>query len=111
MQYLLLIYENEQRFATGYPADEFSEYGAFGSKHKDAIKGGNALAPTSSAKTVRIRNGETINTDGPFAETKEQLGGYYLIEANSVEEAASIATGIPGARYGCIEVRPVLVFS
>lgn len=62
-------------------------------------------------KLLRIRNGETINTDGPFAETKEQLGGFYLIEANNAEEAASIAAGIPSARYGSIEVRPIMVFS
>jgi hypothetical protein len=111
MQYLLLIYENENRFATGYPQDELNEYRAFGSKHAGAIKGGNALQPTSAAKTVRIRNGQTVSTDGPFAETKEQLGGYYLIEANSVEDAASVAAGIPAARYGSVEVRPILVFS
>lgn len=111
MQFLLLIYENEKRFATGYPQDELNEYRAFGKKHGAAIKGGNALQPTGTAKTVRIRNGETINTDGPFAETKEQLGGYYLVEANSVEEAAAIAAGIPAARYGSVEVRPILVFS
>ena len=111
MQYLLLIYENEKRFANGYPQDELTEYRAFGSKHATAIKGGNALHPTNAAKTVRIRSGEATNTDGPFAETKEQLGGYYLVEANSIEEATSIATGIPAARYGSVEVRPVMVFS
>lgn len=111
MQYLLLIYENEQRFATGYPQDELNEYRAFGKEHAGAIKGGNALQPTSTAKTVRIRNAQTVNTDGPFAETKEQLGGYYLVEASSTEEAASIAAGIPAARYGSVEVRPIMVFS
>lgn len=111
MQFLLLIYENEKRFAAGYPQDELNEYRAFGTKHASAIKGGNALQPTGAAKTVRIRNGQTVNTDGPFAETKEQLGGYYLIEANNVEEAAEIAAGIPAARYGSIEVRPIMVFS
>ena len=69
------------------------------------------MQPTYAAKTVRVRNGEAITTDGPFAETKEQLGGYYLIEANSADEAASIAAGIPAARYGSVEVRPVMVFS
>ncbi|MDQ2774182.1 MAG: YciI family protein [Acidobacteriota bacterium] len=111
MQYLLLIYEPEKRFANGFPEAEFAEYGAFGQKHASAIKGGNALQPTGAAKTVRVRNGESITTDGPFAETKEQLGGYYLVEANSLDEAAAIAGGIPGARYGSIEVRPVMVFS
>ena len=88
-----------------------AEYGAFGQKHASVIKGGNALQLTPTAKTVRVRSGEAITTDGPFAETKEHLGGYYLIEANSPEEAAAIAAGIPAARYGSIEVRPIMVFS
>jgi hypothetical protein len=111
MQYLVLIYESESRFANGYPEAEFAEYGAFGKKHASAIKGGNALQPTATAKTVRMRDSKTLTTDGPFAETKEQLGGYYLIEAASIDEAASIASGIPAARYGSIEVRPIMVFS
>ncbi len=111
MQYLLLIYEAEERFANGFPEGEFAEYSAFGQKNAAAIKGGNALQPTGTAKTVRIRNGETMTCDGPFAETKEQLGGYYLIEAGSLDEAAGMAAGIPAARYGSIEVRPILVFS
>lgn len=111
MQYLLLIYEDEKRFATGYPEDELKEYRALGQRHAAAIKGGNALQPTNTAKTVRVRNGQTLTTDGPFAETKEQLGGFYLVEANSVEEAASMAAEIPGARFGSVEVRPILKFS
>ncbi|MDQ6676069.1 MAG: YciI family protein [Acidobacteriota bacterium] len=111
MQYLLLIYEDEKRFATGFPEAEFAEYGAFGKKNAGAIKTGNALQPTGTAKTVRVRDGKTTATDGPFAETKEQLGGYYLIEASGPDEAASIASGIPAARYGSIEVRPIMVFS
>jgi hypothetical protein len=111
MQYLVLIYEDEKRFANGYPEDEFAEYGAFGKKHASAIKGGNALQPTPTAKTVRVRDTKVLTTDGPFAETKEQLGGYYLIEAASIDEAASIATGIPAVRYGSVEVRPIMVFS
>jgi len=111
MQYLVLIYEDESRFATGYPEAEFAEYGAFGKKHADAIKGGHALQPTATAKTVRVREAKTLTTDGPFAETKEQLGGFYLLDAASIDEAASIASGIPAARYGSVEVRPILVFS
>jgi hypothetical protein len=111
MQYLLLIYEDEKRFAQGFDPAEMAAYGAFGQKNGAAIKGGNALRPTTTAKSVRVRNGETVATDGPFAETKEQLGGYYLVEANSTDEAASMAADIPGARYGCVEVRPVMVFS
>src|ERR1700749_4520933 len=86
MQYLLLIYEDESRFAQGYDEAEFAEYGAFGKKNAAAIKGGNALQPTPSAKTVRVRDGKTVTTDGPFAETKEQLGGFYLVEASSMDE-------------------------
>ncbi len=111
MQYLLLIYEDEKRFATGFDEAEFAEYGAFGKKHAAAIKSGHALEPTPAAKSVRVRDGETVTTDGPFAETKEQLGGYYLIEAPSIEEAATMAAEIPGARFGSIEVRPIMLFS
>ena len=111
MQYLVLIYENEARFANGFNEDEFAEYGAFSKKHASAIKAGHALQPTATAKTVRIRDHKTITTDGPFAETKEQLGGFYLLEAASLEEAASVASGIPAARYGSVEVRPILVFA
>ncbi len=111
MQYLALIYEDESRFAQGYPEDEFAEYGAFGKKNAAAIKGGHALQPTPTAKTVRIRDGKALTTDGPFAETKEQLGGFYLLEAASIDEAASLAAAIPGARFGCVEVRPVMMFS
>ncbi|HZS53943.1 MAG TPA: YciI family protein [Bryobacteraceae bacterium] len=111
MQFLLLIYEPEQRFANGFDPAEFAEYRAFGEKNAAAIKGGNALQPTPTAKTVRVRNGKAMTTDGPFAETKEQLGGYYLIEAKDIDEAAKMAAGIPGARFGCIEVRPIMVFS
>ena len=111
MQYLLLIYEDETRFATGFDPTEMGEYQAFGQKHGAAIKGGNALQPTTTAKTVRVRNGKTVTTDGPFAETKEQLGGYYLVEVNSADEAASMASQIPGARFGSVEVRPIMVFS
>jgi hypothetical protein len=111
MQYALLIYEDEQRFATGYPQDELNEYFAFGDKHSAAIKGGKALQPTNTAKTVRVRNGQTLTTDGPFAETKEHLGGFYLIEAETPEEAARLAAEIPAARFGSVEVRPILTFS
>jgi hypothetical protein len=111
MQYLVLIYEDEKRFAKGFDEAEFAEYGAFGKKHAGAIKAGNALQPTGTGKTVRIRDGKTVTTDGPFAETKEQLGGFYLLEATSIDEAASIASAIPAARYGCVEVRPIMVFS
>jgi hypothetical protein len=111
MEFLALIYENQSRFAKGYDEAEFAEYGAFGKKHAASLKGGKALQPTGTAKTVRVRENKVVTTDGPFAETKEQLGGYYLIEAPSIDEAASIASAIPGARFGCVEVRPIMVFA
>jgi hypothetical protein len=111
MQYLLLIYENEKRFSKGYPEGELAEYRAFGKEFATAIKGGNALQPTNSAATVRVRDGKVLSTDGPFAETKEQLGGYYLVEAKTREEAIVMAAKIPGARFGSVEVRPIMTFS
>jgi len=111
MQFLLLIYENEQRFASGFDPAEMQEYDTFGKQHASAIKGGNALQPTTEAQTVRLRNGKALTTDGPFAETKEQLGGYYLVEAPDKAAAAAMAARIPGARFGCVEVRPIMTFS
>src|SRR5215475_9419761 len=112
MQFLLLLYEAEQRWANGgYPASEMEEYQAFGKQYGPSIRGGNALLPTTTGATVRVRDGKEVVTDGPFAETKEQLGGYYLIEAKDRDEAVSIAAKIPGARYGCVEVRPIMTFS
>jgi hypothetical protein len=111
MQYLLLIYDDEKRWSQGYHEAELGEYRAFGKEFADAIKGGNALQPTSAAVTVRLRNGKPLSTDGPFAETKEQLGGYYLVEARDRDEAIAIAAKIPGARFGSIEVRPIMTFS
>lgn len=111
MQYLLLIYENEQRYSKGYDPAEMVEYQAFGKEHAAAIKGGNALQPTGTATTVRVRDGKALTTDGPFAETKEQLGGFYLVEAPDQKTAVAMAAKIPGARSGSIEVRPIMTFS
>jgi hypothetical protein len=114
MEYLLLIYEGERRFADLPKADlnaELAEYRTFGTQFAKAIRGGNALQPTSTATTVRLRNGKRLTTDGPFAETKEQLGGYYLVEASDLDEALAMAERIPGARFGSIEVRPIMKFS
>ena len=111
MKYLLLIYENEKRWESGYDKSELAEYGAFGKEFASAIVGGHALKPTSTATTVRIRDGKRLTTDGPFAETKEQLGGYYLVEAADLDEAIGIAAKIPGARQGSIEVRPLMIFA
>jgi hypothetical protein len=111
MQFLLLLYDNEQRWSQGYPPSEMTEYREFGKQFASAIKGGNALMPTGTATTVRIREGKQLATDGPFAETKEQLGGFYLIEAKDRDEAVAIAAKIPGARFGSVEVRPIMTFS
>lgn len=111
MEYLLLIYEDEKRFANGFDPEELAEYRAFGKAHEHAIRGGKALQPSGTAATVRVREGKVLTTDGPFAETKEQLGGFYLVEAASREEAAALAAKIPGARFGRIEVRPIMKFS
>lgn len=110
MEYLLSIYEDEKRFSQGYDPAELHEYGAFSKEFSGAIKGGKALKSTSNAATVRVRGGKTLTTDGPFAETKEQLGGFYLVEARDQAHAAAMAAKIPGARYGSVEVRPIMTF-
>ena len=115
MKYLCLIYENERNWET-MPKDEadavMGEYFAFtdGIKNSGHYVSGEALHPVATATTVRIRNGKLSTTDGPFAETKEQLGGFYLIEAADLNEAIQIAGKIPSARIGSIEVRPVVDF-
>ncbi len=112
MQYLCLIYSDESQWNTLPKAETeriYGEYWAFtdGIRQSGHFVGGNPLQPTTAATTVRIRNGKVSTTDGPFAETKEQLGGYYLIEARDLNEALQIAGRIPGAKYGSIEVRPI----
>jgi hypothetical protein len=115
MQYLLLIYgpePTEQPSAEAIAA-EMDAYNAF-TEHiraRGAMKGGEALQPTATATTVRVRDGKTVTTDGPFAETKEVLGGYYLVEAADLDEAIGYAAMIPGAKRGSIEVRPIVDFS
>ena len=110
MKYLLLIYENEQRYASGYDKMELEEYGKFGKEFAPQILSGHALKPTATATSIRVRDGKRLTTDGPFAETKEQLGGYYLVEAKDLDEAMALAAKIPSARFGSIEVRPVMKF-
>jgi len=111
MQYLLLIYNNESA-AKPSPAEMatiMKDYGAFTQSIQQSghYKGGNPLQPVATATSVRVRDGKTLLTDGPFAETVEQLGGYYLIEAANLDDATAIAARIPGARWGTIEVRPI----
>jgi hypothetical protein len=116
MQYLLMIYQNEAEYskmdaATGEKV--LAEYGAFTQSiiQSGNFKAGDRLQPVSTATTVRIRDGKTLTTDGPFAETREQLAGYYLVEAKDLDAALAIAARIPGAKSGSIEVRPIWVYS
>jgi hypothetical protein len=113
MQYLCLIYDDERAWQKLPPAETekvIGEFTAFTESVKKSghYAGGNALAPTHTATTVRVRQGKVATTDGPFAETKEQLGGYYLLNARDLNEAIQLAARIPGARFGSVEVRPVM---
>jgi hypothetical protein len=112
MQYLLLIYSNEAEIAAKAPAvlaSMMADYTEFtkGIIQAGQFKAGDRLKPTSTASTVRVRNGQVTTTDGPFAETREQLGGYYLVDAKNLDEAIAIAARIPGAKVGSVEVRPI----
>ena len=115
MQYLLLIYDEEAKTNAMTEAEQgvfFQAYGAFSADIKASghFKAGEALTPVSTATTVRLREGKTLTTDGPFAETREQLGGFYMIEAKDLDEAIAIAARIPSAKMGPIEVRPIMKF-
>ena len=115
MRYLCLIYDEEKKMG-GMSKEEgeafMGEYFAFtdGIKKSGHYIGGEALQPVETATTVRVRNGKTSTTDGPFAETKEQLGGYYLINARDLNDAIHVASRIPSARLGSVEVRPIMEF-
>jgi hypothetical protein len=113
MKYLCLIYDDESKWVkmTKEETGKFmGEYGAFteDTKKSGHYLGGNPLQPTATATTVRVRSGKVSTTDGPYAETKEQLGGYYLIEAKDLNDAIQVAARIPSARIGAIEVRPIM---
>jgi len=115
MKYLCLIYDNEQSLAGMSEAEAgafMGEYFAFTNNIKASGQyvAGEALKPVSTATTVRVRGGKMSTTDGPFAETKEQLGGFYMIEARDLNDAIQVAAKIPSARTGSVEVRPVEVF-
>jgi hypothetical protein len=116
MQYLLMIYRNEaeQNAMSAAEGQKMTaEYETFTKSiiQSGNFKAGDRLRPVATATTVRVRDGKVLTTDGPFAETREQLGGYYLVEAKDLDEAIGIAARIPGARVGSIEVRPIWVYN
>ena len=112
MRYLMLICVDESTGEALSPAEaeaSMAEYGVFMEEmgKRGVLQGGERLRPTTDATTVRVRDGETVTSDGPFAETKEQIGGYFVVEGKDLDEAIEIAAKIPGARFGSIEVRPI----
>ena len=116
MRYLMLICGDEREYDTMTQEQATARMTAWteyaGALHQSGkLRGGERLRPVSSATTVRVKDGERLLSDGPFAETKEQLGGYYLVEAKDLDEATKIAARIPSARVGSIEVRPIRVFA
>lgn len=115
MRYLCLIYEDEKWWEKATKTDMekgMAAYNAFTEsiKKNGNYVGGEALQPTTTAKSVRVRNGKISTTDGPYVETKEQLGGYYLIKAKDLNDAVQVASRIPGAEHGTVEVRPIMEF-
>jgi hypothetical protein len=114
MRYLALIYDNEVAYAKWSAEAQGAEYQAyndFGNAQAQFIGDGHALQPINTATTVRVRDGKTLTTDGPFAETKEQLGGFYLLNCKDLDEAIEVAAKIPAATHGSIEIRPILEFN
>jgi hypothetical protein len=115
MRYALLIYSDDAEAASDPEAQQriFAEYAQFTAALNDSGRnlGGEALVGVESATTVRVREGETITTDGPFAETKETLGGFYMVEAADLDEAIKIASELPGSWYGSVEIRPIWEWS
>ena len=113
MKFLCIIYNDEATYADASPADIaaiFQAHGEFGQAAGEAkvLQGGEGLQPVATATTLRVRDGERMLTDGPYAETKEQLGGYYLLECKDLDDALNWASRIPEAKTGAIEVRPVM---
>ena len=112
MRYALLICTDETSDAARSPeetATSMAAYGAFGEEMgaRGLLQGGERLRPTTDATTVRVRDGEVLMSDGPFAETKEQMGGFYLVDCKDLDEAIEVASKIPGAAVGSVEVRPI----
>ncbi len=116
MQYMILIYGDEKAWA-GLPEDEMNAaFAAYMQYSKDlaaagVMRGGASLQPIATATTVRVRGGKPATTDGPFAETKEQLGGYYIVEVPNLDQAIKWAAKCPGAAHGSVEVRPLGIIS
>jgi len=115
MKYMVLIYGNEAMEAQATPEQQGAMYAAYNVFTEDLHKtglmvSGDALQPTTTATTVRVREGKTLITDGPFAETKEQLGGFYILDCPTLDEALEWAAKIPGATVGSIEVRPIAIY-
>lgn len=115
MQYLLLIYQNEaevEKMGEAQWKQVHADYMAYTQAivQSGNLKAGDALQRSSTATTVRVRNGKTLTTDGPFAETREQLAGYYVVEAKDLDNAVALAERIPSAKWGSIEVRPIRKF-
>jgi hypothetical protein len=116
MRYLVLIYDEETANPSPEPPDPavwgqvMGDYNAYSQMLRDrgAYVAGEALQPVTTATTVRIRDGQTMTTDGPFAETKEALGGFYMIEAKDLDEALELGAACPGAKFGSVEVRPII---
>ena len=115
MRYLLLIYGDEEAWKNMAPGDQASEFQAYEDygkwlQAKGWMRGGDALQASATATQVRVREGKRLTTDGPFVETKEQLGGYYMVECDNLDQAIEAASNIPAARGGVIEVRPLMEF-
>lgn len=115
MKYAMLIYGDQTGYEKQTEEEQTAVMGAYYAftnevKDKDLLRAGEALHPTTSATTVRVRDGKALTTDGPFAETKEQLGGFYVLDCKDLDEAIEYAAKIPGASHGSVEVRPIVIF-
>jgi hypothetical protein len=108
--YVALTYTADVDWTQPEQAEEMREYAAFGKAAAAVIKGGHALYPTATATTVRVSDGDVLTSDGPYAETKEALTGFYLLDCADLDEAVALAARMPAARGGAVEVRPVIVF-
>ena len=116
MRYILLIYGNDNPNPAPTQEQMNAEMNAYNTftqeiSERGVLLSGDALQPTTTATTVRVRDSKVLTTDGPFAETKEQLGGFYMVQCNNLDEAIEWAAKIPGAQHGSIEIRPVMEFN